>query len=278
MQEVFYILKEIAQEIQALLIKSDTNYIESNNASGDQQLQVDVMADQIIEKKLLSLDSIRGICSEEKEKAILKENGDYLIAYDPLDGSSLFDSNLSIGSIFGIYTQKFDAKYLKASAYIIYGPRLEIVFGDNKITHLSFDGKNWREKTPISLKEKGKINATGGTQKNWSSSHKAFIQSLFDEGYRLRYSGGMVPDLHQILIKGGGLFSYPSTSDAKDGKLRKLFEVFPFAHLFELCGGEATDGKQRLLDLPCNNLHETTPCYFGSKQEIYKLKSFFKEN
>jgi len=102
------------------------------------------------------------------------------------------------------------------------------------------------------------------------------IDGLFAEGYRLRYSGGMVPDLHQILLKGGGLFSYPGTADKPDGKLRKLFEVFPFAFVYEMAGGEAIDDKgNRLLELSCNDPHETTPCFFGSRYEVGKVKAAY---
>jgi len=78
----------------------------------------------------------------------------------------------------------------------------------------------------------------------------------------------MVPDLHQILLKGGGLFSYPATSDVPKGKLRKVFEVFPFAFVYEKAGGKSIDGQKRILDLECSHIHDTTPCFFGSKEEI----------
>jgi fructose-1,6-bisphosphatase I len=120
----------------------------------------------------------------------------------------------------------------------------------------------------IKLNEKGKLNASGGTQKNWFPYHKEMIDSIFKSGYRLRYSGGMVPDLHQILLKGGGLFSYPATSDVPKGKLRMVFEVFPFAFVYEKAGGEAIDGQKRLLELSPSHIHDTTPCFFGSKEEI----------
>ena len=83
----------------------------------------------------------------------------------------------------------------------------------------------------------------------------------------------MVPDLHTILVKGGGLFSYPSTQDAPKGKLRMLFEVFPFAFVFERAGGEAIDSNKRLLELEPSHLHDTTPCFFGSKEEIEFVRS-----
>jgi fructose-1,6-bisphosphatase I len=94
------------------------------------------------------------------------------------------------------------------------------------------------------------------------------IDSFFADGYRLRYSGGMVPDLHQILLKGGGLFSYPGATDKPEGKLRQLFEVFPFAFIFECAGGQAIDGTKRVLEKTTAHIHDTSPCFFGSKYEI----------
>ena len=86
----------------------------------------------------------------------------------------------------------------------------------------------FKEIGEISMNEKGKLNASGGTQKNWSTTHKTFIDKLFAEGYRLRYSGGMVPDLHQIMLKGGGLFSYPGTTDKPIWKTKTTFRGHSF--------------------------------------------------
>ena len=101
------------------------------------------------------------------------------------------------------------------------------------------------------------------------------IDGLFQEGYRLRYSGGMVPDLHQILLKGGGLFSYPSTTDKPEGKLRMLYEAHPFAFIFMMAGGDQTNGTQDLLSLNATHIHDTTPCFFGSKYEIARVKDVY---
>ena len=125
----------------------------------------------------------------------------------------------------------------------------------------------------LRLSQKGKLNATGATQRGWSEAHRALVRGLFDEGYRLRYSGAMVADLHQILLKGGGLFSYPATSDAPHGKLRISFEVLPFAHIFEHAGGATTDGvSESLFDAQLPHIHATTPCYFGSRYEVQKVR------
>lgn len=275
-EDFILVFQKSAEKIQELLKKSHTDYLSSKNSSGDIQLGIDVKADKIIEENLLALECVRGVCSEEKDEPIYKDCGSFLIAYDPLDGSSIISSNLSVGSIFGIYKESFEAKNLLGAAYVVYGPRLEIVFATDKITYFIFDGQSWEKQPPLNLHQNGKINAPGGTQKNWETKHKALIESLFQKGYRLRYSGGMVPDLHQILIKKGGLFSYPATSDAPKGKLRKLFEVFPFAFIYEKAGGEAIDGKNRLLELPVDGFHDSTPCFFGSKEEINLVRKAYE--
>lgn len=274
MQTILDCFATLAPKIQELIIFGETSYTSHTNQSGDIQLALDIQSDLLIQDHLSSLSCIKAIFSEEKEDILpINEKGKYLVAYDPIDGSSLIGGNLSVGTIFGIYEESFEGKNLKASGYILYGPRLEMVVAKDKAhnpTHSRYNPqkKLWDFQGELSLQHQGNINATGGSQKFWSESHKAVIEHFFSLGYRLRYSGGMVPDLHQILIKQGGIFSYPSTQDHIHGKLRKLFEVFPFAFIFECAGGEAIDGSQRLLDLPISSSHETSPCYFGSKEEI----------
>ena len=165
-----------------------------------------------------------------------------------------------------------------ASCYIVYGPRVEMVFAENKVKLYLLQAGDFEFVKEINLNEKGKLNAPGGTQQNWEPYHKELVDSFFKDGYRLRYSGGMVPDLHQILLKGGGLFSYPATSDKPEGKLRKLFEVFPFAYMYTKAGGEAIDGKNDLLTLSCSHVHDTSPCFFGSKYEISRVKDVYAVN
>ncbi|AJC87671.1 class 1 fructose-bisphosphatase [Campylobacter insulaenigrae] len=280
MQEIIQnIQKAIIEISQELRYLKDFDYTTSQNATGDTQLKLDVKSDEIITKFLKQAKGIKSLISEEKqEQMLLNENEEYVVAYDPLDGSSLVDVNFSIGSIFAIYKNEAKAKQLKASVYAIYGVRLELVVCIDipKLYRLNQNNEFVFVKDLI-LSEKGKINASGGTQKNWSNIHRNFIKSLFDEGYRLRYSGAMVSDLHQILLKGGGLFSYPSTSDAPNGKLRAYFEVFPFAFIFEKANGFSSDGKNNsLLDLEFDKIHANTPCFLGSKYEIEKLKQVYK--
>lgn len=278
MQNIFKAIKHSARRIHEALAFDDTGYAENENASGDVQLKLDIKSDYIIEEELAKLKEVKAVASEEREGIdVLNEFGKYIIAYDPLDGSSLVDTNLSVGSIFGIYEDKLDGHNLKAAVYVVYGPRIELVIAHENVELYRLNARNeWRFIQTLHLAKKGKLNACGGTQAGWAMYHKALIDSLFAEGYRLRYSGGMVPDLHQILIKGGGLFSYPGTLDKPEGKLRMLFEVFPFAFVFEKAGGYAIDGKTRLLDLvPGAGAHDTAPCFFGSEYEINKVQEVY---
>lgn len=278
MQEIIEAIKRSAIRIKEAIEFDDTGYSENTNSTGDTQLKLDIKSDLIIEEEFAKLPCIKEIVSEEKEdKTPLHVNGIYGIGYDPLDGSSLIDVNLSVGSIFGIYEGGYSGAHLKAAVYVVYGPRVELVIAmdDVKLYRLNKKGEFVFIKD-IVLKEKGKLNAPGATQMGWEPRHKAMIDAIFMDGYRLRYSGGMVPDLHQILLKGGGLFSYPSTSDVPNGKLRMIFEVFPFAFVYEKAGGSAIDGKRRILDLSPSHPHDTTPCFFGSNAEIERVKKCYE--
>jgi fructose-1,6-bisphosphatase I len=278
MTEIFDAIKRSAIRIRHAIENDDTGYSQNQNATGDVQLKLDIKSDLIIEEEFSNIPSVKELASEEKEHVeVLHKDGKYLIGYDPLDGSSLADVNLSVGSIFGIYRDDYSGKNLKASVYVVYGPRVEMVIGyDGRVEMFRLNDKDeFNFIQVINLNEKGKLNAPGGTQKNWLPHHKKMIDDIFADGYRLRYSGGMVPDLHQILLKGGGLFSYPATSDVPKGKLRMTFEVFPFAHIYELAGGEAIDGEKRLLDLIPEHIHDTTPCFFGSSEEINRVRSAY---
>jgi fructose-1,6-bisphosphatase I len=279
MERIFSAVMEIGKRIDRAIKTGETGKANTSNLSGDQQVKLDIVSDRIVEEVLKGVGSVAEIISEEKEGPVQFREKGYKIAYDPLDGSSLVDVNLSVGSIFGIYDGDYNGSNLVGAAYVVYGPRLEVVTATQRGVNLYRlkDGE-FQLVGPVQLKEKGKILAPGGTQAKWLPFHKEMIDGLFKEGYRLRYSGGMVPDLHQVLLKGGGLFSYPATTDKPAGKLRKLFEVFPFAFIFTKAGGEAVDGVRPLLELGYSNYHDTTPCFFGSRYEIGKVKEVYSAN
>lgn len=283
MHTIIKAIEDIAYAIENAIKHEDLGYSEGQNSSGEDQLKLDVKSDKIIEHRFESVSLVKQLISEEKDEIMpLHEDGKYTVCYDPLDGSSLVDVNLSVGSIFGIYEDSLDGAGLVASAYVVYGPRVEMVWvqkGQKPVLYYAKDQKEFYDVGEIELNEKGKLNAPGGTQKHWEPHHKALVDGLFAEGYRLRYSGGMVPDLHQVLLKGGGLFSYPGTTDKPDGKLRQLFEVLPFALIYEMAGGEAVDAKgNSLLKLKPEHIHDTSPCFFGSKYEINAMREAYGIN
>jgi len=273
MNEIIESIKKSTIEIQKIIAQGDMGKSEEQNATGDTQLKLDIISDQVIEANFKKLKSVRRIVSEEQENIVeINEDGEYLIAYDPLDGSSLVDVNLSVGSIYGIYKNDFTGNNIVASIYVVFGPRIEMVICNGKSVQLyRMKNQDFYYVQDIKMNERGTINSPGSTQQCWYSHHKEMITTMFDENYDLSYSGGMVPDLHHILVRGGGLFSYPSASDKPEGKLRQLFEVFPFAHIFETAGGGATNGKQRVLDIETKHIHDTSPCFFGSTHEIQRV-------
>ena len=278
MQEIFKTIENIAKKISNELKFAEFGYTQNQNSTGDTQLKFDVLSDKIIEDEFKNTSLVKALVSEEKDEMLtINEKGEFIVAYDPLDGSSLFDVNFAIGSIFGIYKNEISSENLVAAAYTLYGPRLEMVVCESSPKLYRLNPQNeFVFINELKLKEKGKLNATGATQKGWSEKHKKLVNSLFDEGYRLRYSGAMVSDLHQILIKGGGLFSYPATTDAPNGKLRVTFEVLPFAYIYEKAGGATTNGTSNsLFEIKIEKIHQTSPCFFGSKYEIAKLHEIY---
>ena len=279
MQEIIKAIEEASIKIKHLIEAGDTGKSQSENSTGDTQLKLDIQSDEIIEEIFSKLSSVKAIVSEEQDSIKnINETGEYLIAYDPLDGSSLVDVNLSVGSIYGIYKNEFNAKNIIASVYVVFGPRVEMVVTTSDVKMYRLLNGEFKFIQNIKLNEKGKLNAPGSTQNCWAPFHKKLIDDIFNDGYRLRYSGGMVPDLHQILLKGGGLFSYPGTTDRPKGKLRQLFEVFPFALAYEKAGGQAVDGFKRVLEVQTTHIHDTTPCFFGSNSEINRVLEVYKKN
>ena len=278
MQDIIEAIKKASLEIRDIIEAGDTSKSNNQNSTGDTQLKLDIASDVVIEKAFKQLSCVNQIVSEEQDNLVkINENGKYFIAYDPLDGSSLVDVNLSVGSIYGIYENNFTGANIIASIYVVFGPRVEMVIAkDGCVKMYRLLKGNFEYIQDIVLNEKGKLNAPGSTQQCWYPYHKAMIDGLFADGYRLRYSGGMVPDLHQILLKGGGLFSYPSTTDLPKGKLRQLFEVFPFAYTYKLAGGQAINGFDDVLTIKTEHIHDTSPCFFGSNYEINKVLETYK--
>lgn len=193
MNEIFETIKKIAVKIGEEIKYADLGYTDHANATGDTQLKLDVRSDEIITAEFANLACVKALVSEEKEDMLaLNESAKFIVAYDPLDGSSLVDVNFSIGSIFGIYENELTPQNLKAAAYVVYGPRLELVLCEEGaapvLYRLGRDG-DFKFIKNLALAQKGKLNATGATQKGWSETHAKFIRELFLQGYRPQILG-----------------------------------------------------------------------------------------
>jgi len=184
MKQIIEAIKQSAIEIKELIETGDTSKSENENSTGDTQLKLDIASDVIIERIFKELPEVKQIVSEEQEEIIdVNGKGMYLIAYDPLDGSSLVDVNLSVGSIFGIYEEDFSGKNIVASVYVVYGPRVEMVIShDNKVDMYRLQEGEFKFIQEIKLNEKGNLNAPGSTQNCWAPYHKKLIDDIFEDG------------------------------------------------------------------------------------------------
>ncbi|WP_283525931.1 class 1 fructose-bisphosphatase [Helicobacter pylori] len=273
--EIISLLEKGVKKAQEILEKPDAgNYTQLENSSGDTPIKADLALDKFLEETFLSLENIKSVFSEEKETPVTKENGSYLIAYDPLDGSSVMEANFLVGTIIGVYEKDYKAQNLVASLYVVFGHKIELVVVLDKVYRYAFYQNKFHFIETIVLENKGKIVASGGNQKDFSLGLKKALEEFFAENYRLRYSGSMVADVHHVLVKKGGMFSYPQK------KLRKLFEVFPLALIIEKAKGEAfyfdKGVKKRLLEQSVESYHEKSECYLASPHEAQILEKYLK--
>ncbi|WRG01271.1 class 1 fructose-bisphosphatase [Helicobacter pylori] len=273
--EIISLLEKGVKKAQEILEKPDAgSYTKLENSSGDTPIKADLALDKFLEENFLSLENIKSVFSEEKEVPVTKENGSYLIAYDPLDGSSVMEANFLVGTIIGVYEKDYKAQNLVASLYVVFGHKIELVVALEEVYRYAFYQNKFHFIETIVLENKGKIIASGGNQKDFSLGLKKALEGFFAENYRLRYSGSMVADVHHVLIKKGGMFSYPQK------KLRKLFEVFPLALIIEKAKGEAfyfdKGVKKRLLEQSVESYHEKSECYLASPHEAQILEKYLK--
>jgi len=271
--------------ISAKIHESNRKLAGFKNMYGEEQLALDKSSDEILKNQLQFSGFVREYASEERDQIIQIGRGaeKYFVTADPLDGSSLVDANLAIGTIIGIHNGTMYGRgrdTMVAALYITYGPLITMVYSAGKGTHefvLNREGEYVLSQENIRLKEKGDIYSLGGLRKDWTPAHRRFVEYLDDAGYKLRYSGGFVPDINQVLIKNGGVFTYPALQKSPQGKLRLLFELLPMAFLIEQAGGAATDGGQPILDIPVENIAQRSPIYIGSRFEVEKAKAFLEE-
>merc|ERR1711893_561797 len=262
----------------------------NTNVQGEEVKKLDVLANDLFINMLRSSYASCLLISEENETVIeidTPHSGKYIVTFDPLDGSSNIDCLVSIGSIFAIFKKPHEGplapgdalqsgRQIVAAGYALYGSATMIVLStghgvngfmlDPSIGEFVLTDPNMR------VKPRGKIYSINeGYEEKWDAAIKEYVKSKKQgKAYGGRYIGSMVADVHRTL-KYGGIFMYPATADNPNGKLRVMYECMPMAFLMEQAGGMATTGEKPILDIVPKKLHERSPIYLGSKDDVEDL-------
>ena len=282
-------------------ILGDTGSI---NVQGEQVKKLDLYANDQMVAVLKRGISCAGLVSEELENVVIFDDemsskSKYIVAVDPLDGSSNIDNCISIGTIFGIYLRKtkpgqpcteedfrLEGRNMVSAGYVIYGSSTMFVFATTRsVNGFTLDpsiGEFYLSHPNIKCPQKGSIYSINqGNYYHYSQGIQRYLDHILHKNkekestYTQRHVASMVADLHRNLIK-GGIFLNPATDAFPNGKLRLSYECNPWAFIFEVAGGAATNGEQRILDIPFQDLHQRTPLFIGSKGMMEELNSFIQ--
>ena len=263
----------------------------TGNIQGEEQKKLDVISNQILINTLCAQSAVAGLASEEEDTFVsANSNGQYLVLFDPLDGSSNIDVNISIGTIFSVLPKPVGelntASFLQsgrqqlASGYVLYGPQTILVltvkhgiamFTLNKNNQFQLTQENTQ--IPVQTAEFA-INMSN--QRHWQAPMQEYIAELLagktgtrGKDYNMRWVASMVAEVHRILIR-GGIFTYPQDQrdPSKPGKLRLMYEANPMSLLIEQAGGVATNTRENILDIQPDQLHQRVAVVLGSKAEV----------
>ena len=288
LRSLLYHLFRSVKYINFSIRAGNTGAAGAENVQGEAQLALDVLADRIIHLELEKSGLVSLIASEEKDdvERFQATRGRYAVTYDPLDGSSLVDANLSIGSIFAIWKDDVlvggTGEGLVASCYAVYGPRVIVVVAIKGMGVHEFElndvGEFILTREDLTVAADTCYFAPGNLRAcSENPQYQKLLLHWVETRKKLRYSGGMVPDLHHILSKGQGIFTYPRDHEHMNGKLRLLFECAPFAFVFEEAGGSALDQEgRRILEAEIMNIHQRIPIFIGSKEAVMNAIEILK--
>ena len=275
----------------------------ATNIQGEQQQKLDVFADDIIFRICDHTGRLCAMASEERDDLIeipeQFKKGSYALVYDPLDGSSNIDVNVSIGTIFGIYRcVDWDlrgrledvlqpGRKLVAAGYVLYGSSTMLVYTtgqgvngftlDPELGEFLLSHENMRLPEPPAY-----YSVNHAYFEHWSPGVKRYLRWLQGGEGRTgaalssRYIGSLVADFHRNLMR-GGVFCYPAEEGKPDGKIRLLYEAGPLAFLIEQAGGYASNGHAPILDIEPEDLHQRTPLFMGNRSLVYQLERFLQE-
>jgi len=272
----------------------------STNVQGEEVMKLDEMADRIIYRALDHIGHLCVMASEEQEDVLTIPDkypcGKYVLNYDPLDGSSNIDANVSIGTIFSIHRRITPGNgsgtsedclqpgYKQVGAgYLVYGSSTMLVYTTGQGVHgFTLDptvGEFLLSHEDIQIPGKGNIYSVNEANfELWDQPTRDYVAHLRSsangESYKSRYIGSLVADFHRTLLY-GGIFLYPSDSRSPKGKLRLLYEASPLAFLVEQAGGMAMDGQnRRIMDIQPDGLHQRTSLIIGSRQNVEEYLSY----
>jgi len=292
-------IKAVAAAVRRAGIANLYGIAGNTNVQGEEQKKLDVLANDLFVNMLKSSYTTCLLVSEEDDQAIeidLDKQGKYVVCFDPLDGSSNIDCLVSIGSIFAIY-KKFNetacdgdalqpGRKLVCAGYALYGSATMIVIGllGSGVNGFMLDpslGEFILTDPDMKVKPRGKIYSINeGYAAQWDPAVRAYVEEKKNpktgKAYGARYIGSMVADVHRTL-KYGGIFMYPASKDAPNGKLRLLYECNPMAFIMELAGGKASNGKIPILDVVPTSLHCRQPIFLGSTEDVDELLAKYKD-
>jgi fructose-1,6-bisphosphatase I len=294
--------KIISREVNKAGITNILGYDGSTNIHGESVKKLDLFADQQL---ISALDRSLITCMviSEENDGIVKlssKGGKYIVYLDPLDGSSNIDVNVSIGSIFSVYMRepRFDPTVREddalqpgirqvAAGYVLYGSSTILAYttglGVSIFTLDPSIGEFILSDRNIKIPKHGPIYSINeGSYNSWDLGLKKYVKYCQEEDaktnrpYSARYIGSMVADIHRTLIK-GGIFIYPHSKKYPNGKLRLMYECNPLSFIIEQAGGMATNGNNRIMELQPKAIHQQTPIYIGSKDNVQKVMDFLEE-
>ena len=266
--------------------------IGTKNMAGDDQQKLDVLANICFSRALENGGEVCAILSEEEDKVTeVNKKSKYVVAIDPLDGSSNIDVNVSIGTIFSIYKRRSPVgaviareDYLQPgnaqvlAGYLLYGSSTMLVitmgYGVFGFTFEPSLGEYFLSHTRMKIPVEGRIYSVNeGSYNSFPAYVKQFIEDCRINNCSGRYIGSLVADFHRNLLK-GGIYMYPTTAKNPNGKLRLMYECNALAFIIEQAGGMATDGKNRILDIVPTDIHQQVPFFVGSKSMVEKVADF----
>lgn len=283
---------EIAAVLRLAPISGQTGLAGATNVQGEAQKALDVISNDIVLNHLRQNPAISILISEELDEAVdLSSQGRFILATDPLDGSSNLDVNVTVGTIFSVLPgdggllQQGSAQV--AAGYVAYGPATSLVLrisGDTSVFTLDADGV-WQQVVAAAKvpEASGEFAINTARERFWDAATTGYVQENvageagpLGKRYNMRWVGSMVADIHRILMR-GGIFLYPLDSEtvSKGGRLRLLYEANPMAWLVEGAGGKSTTGREGILSVQPSDIHQRVPVILGSAEEVKRVENWY---